>query len=113
VIQALDSVLVLIGAAGVLYYGAYRPIAFIRRTRNATDDRSGRWHLVRAEGVSLVRQMISTGLAAVAILTLALLTGWVLITIVAVPPIVAVAAAFVAAWLAVRLARKRNAADHR
>ena len=56
----------------------------------------------------LVRAMISTGLSTVAILTLALLTGWMLIAIMAVPPIVAVAATLVVAWLAVRLAQKRS-----
>jgi hypothetical protein len=105
-IQALDVFLIVVGVLGILYLAVYRPIAFIPRTGNVTDDTSERWRLVRAEGVSLVRELIRSGLWAVAILALALLTGWVLVTIVSAPPIVASAIAVLVALLTVRFVRR-------
>jgi hypothetical protein len=108
-VQVVDVLFIVIGAAGFGYFGIYKPVAFVRRTRNEGGGSSQRWHLVSEQIAALARELARSGLAAVVILTLALLTGWGVVWIFG-SPIIAAATAMAVVLVAVRFARKRNAA---
>ena len=108
-VQVVDVLFIVIGAAGVAYFGIYKPVAFVRRTKNEAGDSSQRWQLVSEQIAALARELARSGLAAVVTLTLALLTGWGVVWIFG-SPIIAAATAMAVILVAVRFARKRNAA---
>jgi hypothetical protein len=68
-VQVVDGLFIVIGAAGFAYFGIYKPVAFVRRTKNEGAGSSQRWHLVSEQIAALARELARSGLAGVVILT--------------------------------------------